>query len=201
MRKIKNIAFLLIIITFFTGCNLFSTRTPEEPDTGRSSFLPPTSVDIVVLNFINAIKEKETENYVSCFSDTAQSADYNYIFIPTSEANARYEAIFKYWDINSERRAFNSMVSNMLAESYPEFILKNAQYDVLLPDSAVYIAEYYLTIGHNLATIPRAFSGTLQFTLKPTANGMWSIQRWIDNKIDSDSLTTSWSILKANFAN
>ena len=183
---------------FIVSCGLFETRDPEEPNTGKSTYLPPTSANIVISNFLNSIQEKNTENYIANFS--SGEAERNFIFQPTANAYAIYTSLFDTWDIDNERRSFLAMVSNLDEETKPVVAISNQKFDVLSPDSAVFIADYMLNISHDLATIDNDFTGTLQFTIYPEPDGLWYIVRWVDIKNTEDSLDT-WSILKAVFAN
>jgi len=193
-----KVCLLIMLVISLNSCGLFETRDPEDPTNNKSSYLPPTSANIVISNFINAIQEKNTENYMANFS--ANNSEELFVFQPTANAFAIYTSLFDSWDIDDERRSFLSMVSNLTEEAKPVLAISNQKFDVLSPDSAVFIADYILNLSHNLGSIDTDFSGTLQFTLFPKSDGLWCIQRWVDIKTQQDSLE-SWSILKAVFAN
>ena len=196
----KIITIILLTIITLTGCGLFETREPETPDTGKSSFVPPTSPNIVISNFISAIDEKNVENYIACLADTAQSDEYYFYFKPTADAYALYSSIFGNWTLYSERNYFNTMISAMPADVYPDIKLINTRFEILLPDSAVFVADYDLTVQHSIASVEKRFSGTLQFTIYPRSNGLWSIKTWYDLQNNADTIQ-SWSFLKAQLAN
>jgi hypothetical protein len=183
-----------------SGCGLFSTRNPENPDTGKSTFQPPTSADIVIANFINAIQEKNIDNYITCLTDSAQSTKNLFSFQPSSEANAKYAAIFQNWSIASEKSCMSNLFNNMPSDGFPVLNFTNSKFDVLLPDSAVYITDYMLLAKHNLTNIPTSFSGTMQLTIIRHSSGLWNVDRWIDLSSNSDSVKITWSILKAQFS-
>ncbi len=193
-----NITMLIISLFLITSCGLFETRNPEAPTSDKSSYMPPTSPNIVISNFINSIEEKNTENYMANFS--TEYSENTYRFEPTANAHAIYTSLFDSWDLDDERRSFLSMISNLDEDSKPVIVISNQKFDVLSPDSSVFIADYALNISHNLGSIDNDFTGTLQFTIYPKSDGLWSIIRWIDIKTTQDSLN-SWSILKAVFAN
>lgn len=185
----------------FWSCDWFATREPEDPDTGRSSFQPPTSADIVVSNFVNSLYEKNADNFLSCLADSTQTASFSYLFLPSAEANALFSSIFSQWERDSERQWATSMITSIESGVNPDMRLTNSRFEVLLPDSAVHISDYYLVVNHNIETIPEKFAGTMQLTLRHDANGLWSISRWIDTKAQNDSIPDTWSILKAQFFN
>lgn len=201
MRSFVNIYLLLLVTLTLTACDLFKTRNPEEPDTGRSSFLPPTDASIVIENFKKSIIEKNPENYIACLSELSDSQENHYVFIPSAESMAIYSSIFRNWDIQSERSYLNSLFSSLPDERYPEFTFSGPGFDILQPDSAVYIGEYELVVKHDIKTVPEIFRGTLQFTITPGSNGLWAISRWIDTKKTNNDNDPTWSVLKALFSN
>lgn len=188
-----------IFLIFLIGCGLFETRDSESPHSNSSTFVPPTSANIVVENLRNSILDKNPDNYVACLFNNPDS-DLEYSFMPSTQASAVYQSIFDNWQVNDERLSFLSMTSNLPTELKPDLIWSNARYEVLLPDSAVYVADYYLNIPHNSESIAKSFSGTMQLTIIPETGGLWSIIRWIDRYKTSDTLET-WSFAKAQFYN
>jgi hypothetical protein len=197
-----KLSFLFLILFTITACDLFSTRSPEEPNTGKSSNQPATSPSIVISNFIYSIEEKNTQNYLSCLLETGESTTQSYNFIPSSEALAQYFDIFKDWGIDKERQYFTNFLTKINTEVAPSLVLSNDRFDVLLPDSAVYIANYKLIISPNIQSLQNEYLGTLQFTIIPNNTGLWNISKWTDISITvNDTLKPSWSFLKAQLSN
>ena len=64
---------LILCFVLVAGC---STRTPEAPDTGRSTYFPPTSPATVLSNLRYAVLEKNTENFMLCLSDQSTRSKY-----------------------------------------------------------------------------------------------------------------------------
>lgn len=191
---------MILIATLAVACELFTTRNPEEPDTGKGSFVPPTSPQLVIDNLLNSIKEKNPENYIACLSDSSSFGGSGFVFYPAADALARYPGLFNDWNLQSERRWLVSLFSIMLKETAPLLIFKKPSFEVITPDSAVYLADYTLTANHQTASLAKEFSGRLVFTITPRTNGLWSITRWTDSSLDTDSLD-SWSVMKARFFN
>jgi len=196
----KYIALFITLTLILSACDMFSTRNPEEPDTGKSSFVPPTSPSIVISNFVSAVAEKNVENYLLCLADTAQSDKFYFNFKPTADAFALYSSIFVNWSRHSERNYFNKLITNMPDEVYPKISLTNTRFEVLLPDSAVFVADYDLKVEHLINSVNKHFNGRLQFTVYPRDNGLWSIKSWYDYDVIQDTVQ-SWSFLKAQLAN
>lgn len=190
---------ILIISSQLIGCELFVTRTPEEPDTKKSSYQPPTSPSITVSNFINSIVEKNPDNYVSCFYNES-SEQLKFVFIPSNDVRNPYEALFQDWTIQKERFYFNSLVNNLPIDVKPEVKIEIKPFELLTPDSSIFSTNYYLYFNHNIENYPKIVSGNLQFTIVPNKSGLWNIFRWIDNKNEKDTNYT-WSLLKVRFSN
>jgi hypothetical protein len=195
-----NILISITVIFVFHGCELFTTREPEKPDSSKSSFQPPVNPNLVISNFISAINEKNTTNYISCLADTLQSDNIQFHFYPSASAYAVYKNLFDNWNLTSEQQYFMSFVSKMLTEDKPVLLLSNLLFNNL-PDSVIFQSDYKLTINHTDDTKYKEFSGSLQFTLMQKSNGLWSIVRWIDVAPQADSIKNTWSIFKAQFTN
>jgi hypothetical protein len=186
-----------------SSCDLFSTRDPENPGGDREGFQPPTSAQIVINNFVNAVNAKNSNNYRQCFADTIVGDTRNFYFSASSDAYAQFPTIFENWSLFSEDQYFTSMISILTEDTKPVLTLKNTDgFDILLQDSAVLISEYTLELEHNTEGLEKKFGGTLQFTLYPNDNNFWSIVRWSDNKQTGDQdIEANWSILKARMIN
>jgi hypothetical protein len=178
------------------GCDLFSTRDPEPPDSGGSSFIPATTADIVIQNLKGAIAEKNAVNYLRCFVDTLNSSR-SFTFIPTASAAGRYAAAFSSWSLASERAYFSSLVAQTPASGVP-LLTVNGAFVVQASDSAVYESEYTLYFPHGISGAPETTRGHVQFVITIDRNSIWGITRWTDNPLGTDA---SWSELKGRFAN
>ena len=183
------------------ACDAFTTRSPEDPDTGRSSYQPPTSPSIVIDNLSNSILEKNSENYISCFTDSVPYEVKSFIFIPTAEVNSKYPNLFNNWDINDEKQYFVSLLSSIPDEVLPEINFDSGNFEILSPDSAIYISNYYLNVNHSVNNVPNIFSGRLKFSIFPNNNGLWAIGAWSDFTRENDTISVAWSNLKALFGN
>lgn len=197
-------ALLLALAPFLQSC-IFVTREPEPPDTRRSSFQPPTSAQLVVTNFQASLREKNVENYIQCLvsSDTGATSatgTRRYTFEPSAEASARFGGVFAGWNVTRERQAFIALTAKISAQSAPALVLTNDRFELLSPDSAVFVSDYRLQPNYQLTGAPEAFSGTLRFTIASFPNGFWAISRWSDQTSGQSALPT-WSTLKAQFAN
>lgn len=190
-----------MLLFFLAGCSLFETRDPEDPINTNSSFKPPYTAGTVISNFVNSIAEKNPNNYIACFSDSSQGDAMSFVFVPSQEAMSNYPGLFVNWSLTQEKRHINYLVNNISTDSVPFIYLANTtNFDVLLTDSAIITTDYELTPRHSKEKSIIKFRGTLQFALyRRKSNGWWSIQRWSDNRLENDSASTTWSILKGIF--
>ena len=188
--------FYILFTILYCGCGLFETRSVEPPVDPRSNFKPPTSPDIVIQNVQTCITEKNVNNYMQCFVDSAYSSRrFSYTADVTSQIQY---PIFRSWQLNYERVYFSNLIalSNTNAISY--LIFSNM---VMNPssDSAVFDADYSLKFEHLKTTVSQNLSGKIRLSISSDSRNLWGIHNWIDIKpLESD---TTWSVLKANFVN
>jgi hypothetical protein len=196
-----KIIYILMIVSV-TGCDLFSTRDPEIPDTGKSNYLPPTEPSIVIQNFEYSIKEKNLENYLKCFVNSNSDTKKIYAFYPTPDAVSSFGSLFENWTVENERRVFNSIISQLSEGSYPVLYWQNKQPMNENSDSAIFVADYYLKFDFNDTNLPGEFAGKITLTMIPQDNGLWLIKSWYDyNATKIDSIKNTWSLLKAKLYN
>lgn len=195
MKRLPATLILLLALTA-AGCDLFSTRDPEPPSSGSSTFVPPTSPDLVIANLENAVAEKSTENFLRCLVDTLNSSQ-RYVFIPTAAAAGRYVTTFAGWSLQSERAWFSALKAFSEADA-PSSLALTGGFSVIAADSAIYEGEYDLSFRHGVSSVSENARGTLQFVMHTDRNSIWSITRWTDLPRGEE---TSWSEWKGRFAN
>lgn len=191
----KHFSLLILLVTFI-GCDIFKTREPENPVQSRNTWIPATTIDVLLDNFKNSLNERSTENYLRCLADSILTGK-SFEFIPSAESFANYSVIFLNWKIQSERIYFENLKSKLKDESGITLSLFNEDRGTIQGDSVNYSADYLLIVNHSIENLPREFNGHLQFTLVRDTKGEWSILRWKDIK-RNDNLT--WSDLKGRFS-
>ena len=189
MQKIITRYLWITVVLFIAGCDIFQTRDPEKPVTGRSSYVLPSTPELVVQNITNSLKEKNLQDYMSCFVDSVYSQK-NYRFIPSTEAAARYPVFFN-WTLKSESGYFNNVKSKLSTTDVISIVF-NTGTVTRYADSAQYIGQYLLTIPQKNASLLR-YEGQLRFTMIPGNGYAWVISAWEDFKSGSGD---SWSDLK-----
>lgn len=188
---------LLIIAILLTSC---ATRTPEEPTGNRGTYEPPTSPSIVIENFQYAVIEKNTQNFMLCLADQSRSR-YPYVFEPSAEAGARFQAVFASWSVTKEQQAFLSMIARLPTDQNLGLEFDNSNIAFASPDSTVWVSDYTLTAQLGIASLPTVLNGTMVLSITPEVSGLWSISRWSDAKRPTDTVESTWSLLKAQLSN
>lgn len=198
MQSFKNIGVIFfksaVFCVVMSSCTMFETRSPEEPSGSSVPFQQPTSKDIVISNFKNAIAQRSEYNFIACF-DTS-----GYYFEPSVDARQNFTNI---WTLDDERRSFVALISKISPVARFNLLFSNSEFSQPngAADSVVYIADYVLRADHSdsLLISTRA-TGTLSFTIASNReSGLWSIRRWTDSRSQSDSAGITWSFLKAYF--
>lgn len=188
---------VVALVCVICGC---ATRTPEEPTGNRGTYEPPTSPQIVIDNFRYAVIEKNMQNFMLCLADPSRSR-VPYVFEPSAEAGARFQAIFQSWSLDKERQAFLSVIARLPTDVALGLEFTNGSVAFSSPDSLVWVGDYRLTTKLDLAGVPNMLTGTMVLSIRPEVSGLWSITRWGDARRTGDTLESTWSVLKAQLSN
>lgn len=192
--QIKYILAFFLLIMLFKGCGIFETRDPEDPQNIRSTYIPPTSADIVIDNLAFAIQEKNSNNYFKCLSTNS------FKYLPDSRSQQQYPEIFSLWDKQSEKHYLDNMIASQEGgNSTAILFLDNERLTQLSSDSARYQADYIFAFQHNKANIPKSSKGRLSLILATDDDALFYIRRWEDFRQNDTDFT--WSEFKANFSN
>jgi hypothetical protein len=193
LKKFKIIILFLFLIQ---GCGLFNTREVEQPVDPRSNFIPPTAPEIVIVNFITAITEKNLNNYMACFVDTTYSTR-KFSYTADIASQIQYP-VFRYWNLSYENSYFTNLRSLTNPASSSNLFLSNEIVTTTI-DTVVYDSDYLLHVEHQKQAVAQTVKGKLRLVLSADSRNLWSIHRWIDYKVNDGD--TTWSVLKANFTN
>ncbi|MBL7074051.1 hypothetical protein ISS37_02270 [candidate division KSB1 bacterium] len=185
------------LLNFVSCDDLFSTRSPEPPEGGqRSSWVPPTSPDIVLTNMKNAVQDLNSSDYQSCFSDTGGGLE-PFMF-KADQASLNNFPILKDWGLEEEIDFFDRLKPPFLPSDSTKELRLYPQSETLYSDSAVFIEDYVLTVNHTDSQIPQRVQGNAEFHLKRDEGGLWAITLWQDEDLADD--IPPWSELKALLA-
>lgn len=196
-----NLILILSISLLISSCDLFSTRTPANPETGQNSLQPATSQDILIQNFKTSIEIKNSDAYFICFADTNRKTK-SFQFIASSNGLSLFGGLFDKWSSLDEKRYINNLFSNLSQEFKPLVEFKTIEKSDF-PDSSIYLMNYKLSFNIIGKITTNIYSGQMQVTLVNNNSGQWFIQRWLDlGKQVNDTLQSdNWSILKGKFYN
>ncbi len=195
LKRLGIYVFLLGLLPI-AGCGILETRDPEPPGQTSSTFIPPTSPNLVLENLVNAIRERNTDNYIRCLADPNFSSR-KFTFVPTQEAQSQYFAVFSNWSLSAERDYFENLKSFTPTSAATSLFLSDGRFENIQSDSALYTSTYELVFPHNVSGVSQTAKGTLQFFLATDRNQLWMIYRWDDHKLSSN---ISWSDFKGRFS-
>lgn len=199
LRHIKNynIKNYILFLFILSGCNLLTPREAEKPIKSTSNWEQPTTPQILINNFKEAIINKSTGNYLLCFIDS-NLIKKSYKYNPTYESYIKYPTIFNDWNLLSEKIYFDNLRTKFLESEKLTFSLTNEKYSTILSDSIVYSAGYNLVINHNLSGFPTEYRGNIELVLFRNIGGLWAIGIWSDYLTDEKYAT--WSQLKGSLS-
>jgi len=178
------------------GCELFTTRAPQEPlgSNGEGWNLPLTPRDVLT-NLENSIGRRSDVDYSHSFSspDVGVAA---FVFIADPQTAADNPGQFDYWGLTEEKRFAQTLFNpaNLPLDSLATVTFSVSQ-ERVVSDSAKINAGYSLHLGH-LRNAPRRMEGQLEMNLLRGNDGGWYIQRWSDLR---NGGSPCWSDLKAKF--
>jgi hypothetical protein len=195
-RKVIVVTGIMLCIGV-VSCNLFKTRSPQEPSEQSSNYIPPTTPELVFQNMVNAFHDRNYVNYLSSFADTVNS-NFVFTFEPTPQARLRYSSSFIEWTKLSEEQYFKDLLSKLQPGTSPtlEFLTSTPQGTA--SDSIQYEVTYRITISLTQSNIPTQVKGNAQFFLVSDRKRNWVIRRWDDFAQNQNDST--WSDLKGLFA-
>jgi hypothetical protein len=173
------------------SCDLFKTRTPDEPSQQSSNYIPPTDPTLVLQNMVNEFQDLDAFHYNQSFSKTSFS------FEPATSARTRYGGELLNWDQTKEEDYFNNVIKNLQPNSKVTLVF-TPMTSTNFPDSCEIGTAYYLNVPHTKAHVARVFTGQSQFTMIRDPQGNWHISRWVDVGVNPSDST--WSDLKGIFA-
>lgn len=193
-------SYIILISLFFLALyceNPFATREPEPPSNIQSTWNPPTSPKIVLVNLQYALEEKNKSNYLQCFADTSVSSK-EYTFVPDPAVMAANPGVFNRWSKDAEANYVNQLYSYLPKDSLITVNFTKIREDDSPQDSFITQQNYTLKMHDRCdeSTCLQIMTGQSEFRMIRTQDDLWYIYRWSDISV-SDSLT--WSDHKAQF--
>ncbi|PIW69843.1 MAG: hypothetical protein COW08_05010 [Ignavibacteriales bacterium CG12_big_fil_rev_8_21_14_0_65_30_8] len=186
-----RIKFLILTILFISGCDIFTTRDAESPNTSRSNYQTPVTPDLLISNFINSLNDKNLENYMSSFSDPNFTSKI-FTFSASSAAISQYPSLANNWNVSNEEQYFSNLITKVSSDQPITLNLSNISSSPQ-GDSLFYTASYFINIPSISAEIESNYQGELRFSMIRDSRAIWTIYFWQDTK---NSDLPSWSELK-----
>ncbi|NWF87940.1 MAG: hypothetical protein HXY50_00600 [Ignavibacteriaceae bacterium] len=186
----KKLVFLILSFNLI-GCDLFNTREAEPPEAPRSDYQTAFTPEILISNFINSLKDKDIENYLSCLADSSFTEKV-FIFSPSSEALSQFPALGENWGKRNESQYLSNLKAK-ISEDVPIILSLSNTSTSVHGDSLTYIASYSLSTQINDDTYPSVYQGEMILELIRDSRFVWSIYLWRDIK---GTNFPSWSELK-----
>jgi hypothetical protein len=192
MPRIVAMMMSMVLCFSMSSCDLFKTRTPQEPTQSSSNRIPPTDPEKVLQNMIDAFHDKNTENYLYSLSSVS------FTFEATANAQRNFGSTFLAWDKSSEHDYFAKLIIQVPQNSFITLKFDSMSVDPTATDSSQGDTYYNLTIPFTGTNPIKNFRGRAQFMFARDQNGLWFIRRWLDIGLNASDST--WSDLKGAFA-
>lgn len=193
MRYVRRIACIVIMpgILIYSGCDLFTTRTPAAPDLGATFIWTPASTPSILLdNLKGTLEVLDASNYAKCFFGTADTAvdgdKIPYTFSPRPGLDAASQSIFLQWSIQSEQNFLTKLKSSLVASPRLTVTYSNTTIDQPNSNVATIASDYILLLPAPAnSSIPASVSGHIVLSLilvtTEQATKEWRIQNWKDD--------------------
>lgn len=177
-----------LALQLIAGCDVFSTRDPEPPDGGRSSFEVPVVPADVIVNLGNALFERNAANYLRSFDPES------FEFLADNEALSRDPAL-QPWIFEDESNHINHLFSQNTLPAESLLLAEIVQQEEnIVADTATILVGYEITAEVAVAGLSGTCAGTARFDLRISDQNYWQIYRWTDMRTESGS---TWSDLKS----
>ena len=183
--------FLIFFILFLSGCDLFSVRDAQPPNSPRANYQQAVTPDILIENLQNSLKDKSMENYMASFANPSFT-NQKFSFSPAASAASQFPSLSDNWGLSNEEQYFNNLITKVDANS-PITLLLSSISSSSFGDSLVYSASYSLNVPSTSPDLPSNYQGELKFNMIRDSRGVWVIYFWEDTK---NSSLPSWSYLK-----
>jgi len=186
--QVKAGVLIALMCTVWAGCELFTTRDAEPPDSARNTWMTPRQPSDVLDNLSSAIFERSAVNYMRSFD----AQDFRFEADAVALGRDPSLAGWGYNEENNHARAlFSEGVVPRDSGLYAVFTVIE---ETLLGDSSEIHAHYELRAGVALAGAPHEMAGTAYVLLRRGGESYWQVYRWRDLRTEEQS---TWSDLKS----
>ena len=144
--------FLIFFIIYLSGCDLFSVRDAQPPNSPRSNYQQAVTPDILIENLVNSLKDKSVENYMASFANPSFTTQ-KFSFSPAPSAASQFPSLNEDWGLSNEEQYFNNLITKVDVNSPITLLLSNVS-SSSLGDSLVYSASYSLNVPLTSSDLP-----------------------------------------------
>jgi len=198
--KLKYIIVLNIFIVFFKCTNPFTTRDADEPDQGSANYQPANNPDITLENFILAVEDKNTSQYMNTMIKPELGGPHRFWFEPEPSLKNNFNGP---WLLQDESAYFDNLTKSKKA-GFPLLSL-TMESPLLTPITPISVDDsvesnnlaYNLRVDYGDSV--KVYQGTMRFKLfHAETPPYWYIYYWSDNALTQDDRNSSWTYLKLN---
>ena len=194
MRRFLQLKLLIFIVLSISCTNPFSTRTPEEPEIGvgdPGSDVSQTDPTALLEKFSNSFTVQNVSHYQECLSDL-DNIGISFFFIPENREFSR----LTNWTKQDEINYFNKLINT---EDIQEIALDfTNRSDVQIASDTVETQLDYL-IDVKFRTKSENYQGRTILKMLRSPASLWYIYAMEDLTINSESESSTWSKLKADY--
>lgn len=187
MRRTLRAALSVLVILGFLSCNLFKTRTPEEPTQNSTGPVTSSYPEEVLENMIQAFHDGSSYNYMKLLSASS------FHFTPSTGSQLKYAGELMIWDLPREQRYFENVLLHLKANSSVNLTF-DAYTPTFIDDSSRRIeTSYHVSVPHTVTGVAQTFVGQVQIiVVRNQLSSEWFIKEWSD----FGSTDSTWSDLK-----
>jgi len=177
---------------------MFSTRVAEPPIGKSGEFEQPLNPTIVLKNIQSSFIYANSSDYRKCFSSTADKLS-PFVFYPSSQGIAASPLKLTNWSIEDEEGYLKNIFAQLQVGGVCSISFSPSEVNaVSLGDSVLFTTSYSLKVPHTRGDAEREAEGTAHLVFKRSERNEWFITSMTDFAKDNK---TSWSLIKARFAN
>ncbi len=201
-RSFVAVAGAVTLLLIVTGCDLFSTRTPDPPQAGTTFiWTSATTISNLLDNFKGALEVVDAANFartmIAATDSLSGGGNGVYQFVPRSGVD---KTQFNGWNVQSEQSALTKLRSVLPKDPRITVILSNLQINQSNATSGTVDASYSLLLPVDQSSgIPASVSGSLHFQVELVTTEQstkeWRILTWTDVAATQVG-ESSWTDLK-----
>jgi hypothetical protein len=181
------------------GCDLFETRTPNDP--GSSTF-PCAALLAADSAFVNIRGAYGRPNGLACYTsglaDSTSPTELGFRFHPDPTDSLNSPAQFASWSRSVEV----VVAQNIANSSHPDSFLLTLKTppDIITSQPDIEVRRYAYEIKFSAPEIPDTFfQGLAEVTVRKGGGGQWLIHDWVDRRDPGGTTTRTWGYLRASY--